>query len=186
MATSRYKTKVSPGDVAVKLRNLHPAIEGQAQEVVDEVVKVGLRVASEKCPAPQITFSVKQYESDTYHGHGNTVSIVAKGPKVHHTANRFSGTYSFPLVKLLEYGTGYYGEHDDVDNGTAHGYKPNLSGKGSKGWYYTDRITGASVRTHGIYPRHFMHKGAEAMREGLSIATRKRLFVAQLKKRSGL
>ena len=186
MATSRYKTKVTPGAVADKLRRLHPAIEEQAQEVVDEAVKVGLRVASENCPAPQIMFSAKQYESDKAGNYGHAVSIIAKGPKVHHAASRFSGTYSFPLVKLLEYGTGYYGEHDTVDNGTAHGYKPNMSGKGGHGWFYKDRKTGGSVVTHGIYPRHFMHKGAEAMRREINLSTRKRLFVAQLKKRSGL
>ncbi len=186
MANSRYKTKVTPGEVARKLRNLSPAIESEAQAVVEEASATGLRVASENCPAPQVTFSTKQYESDVWKGHGKAVSIVARGPKVHHKASKYSGTYSVPLVKLLEYGTGIYGERDTVDNGASHGYKPNMSGKGSKGWYYRDRVTGERVATHGIYPRHFMHKGAEAMRSEIPLLTRKHLGITRLKKRSGL
>lgn len=148
-----YGTGVTPGHVAQALYNAPRAIKECSSRLSEALCEEGVKVAAEGCPASSIKFTTKFYPSNGYW------QIQADGPKVGDEGH----TYSFPLVKLLEYGTGKYGAADTEDNGSRHGYTPNMGGKGERGWYYTD-ADGNSVFTHGVYPRHFMHRAAEAMR----------------------
>lgn len=185
MARNVYGTGKTAKDVAEALGKLRDVIDDEVMAVVDEVAAEGEKVAREKCPASQVAFGHKTYPSNGY-----LIQIEARGPKVYHKASEYhgvhKGAYSFPLVKLLEYGTGFYGEHDKVDNGANHRYVPNMSGMGGKGWYYQDRVTGETVFTHGIYPRHFMFHGAQAMRERMPGVIKAHLDANKLKKEAGL
>lgn len=153
-----YGTGVTPGHVAQALMNAPRVIKERSSDLTEALCDIGIRTATEECPASSVTFSKKFYESNGYW------QIQADGPKV----GDADGTYSFPLAKLLEYGTGLYGARDTEDNGSGHRYKANMSGKGEKGWVYED-AAGNRVFTHGVYPRHFMHHAAEAMRTELAL-----------------
>lgn len=170
---SYYMTGVTASEVAEALGKLPGVVDGEVRAAIDEIADKGLEVARDKVRSDSVAIDKRMYESD-----GNEVRIVATGPVLKPS----DGSYSLPLAKLLEYGSGIKG---DKPYGAEHRYKVDQSGKGEDGWPFLNE-KGEWRYTHGQEARHYMRDGAQAMRESVAPVCSERLNAARLKKEAGI
>ncbi len=175
-----YGTGKTAREVAEALGKLSGVIDDEVMAVVDEVAAEGEKVARDNCPSSRIAFGHKAYPSNGY-----LIQIEAKGPRVRYPArvdgHETTGPYSFPLVKLLEYGSGLLG---DAAYGKEHRWKVNM-GNRTEAWSYMGE-DGEWHTSEGHVSLGFMRSASEAIREKAPAVCREHLDANKLKKEAGL
>lgn len=170
---SYYMTGVTASAVAKALGKLPDVVDDEVRAAIDEIADEGLKEARAKVGSSRVSVDKRMYASD-----GNEVRIVATGPVL----KPADGSYSLPLAKLLEYGSGIKG---DAAYGAEHRYKVNQGGKGADGWPFLNE-KGEWRWTHGQGARHFMRDGAQKMRESVASVCAEHLNASRLKKEAGI
>lgn len=193
MAKKNYfGTKLTPKDVAMALGKFGKVLEEDLVDVEREVCEYGAEQAWKQLKENTdtqngITIEARRTgEGGYYLKSVGSYQLVAKGPEVHNKWHGVGGkkpatfhSYKYPLVKLLEYGTG-------INGTSANGYVANKGGRGVDGWHYYDSANGKWVYTRGMAPIFFMRRGGQMMRIYLPSCAKKVFNANKVKREMGL
>lgn len=191
-----FSTKVTPAKVASALGKLGKVLEEDMAEVEKELCEYGAEKALKKLTqetASQngITIKPRRINGGFYSPSVGNYQLEAKGPMAERKARaikyEYAGKkhtihtkgYRYPLVKMLEYGTG-------VDGVSENGYVANMSGR-NYGDTWPVLIPGVGWREiDGRSPIHFMRHGGQMMRLYLPSCAKKVFNANKLKRETGL